>query len=353
MTPLKWIMQEAGLDNPHGDIGNRIPPGYIQMPATIEFDNGAIRWQLIGHEAREPIRPHDLILHHFQALLDAKPPDIVKFARKHGVLGLNENAEIPGFYPNLVCGLEPIEKWRTLASRVRSILELAATLETDKDVRPEHIAGYPAPPCRVHKTSLMATFFHSKFSYVCPVPDCSEVMEYRGGPISGGLELEILSVPHGENAKEKYFWRRKPFPADQKMRRRIASECLDSTISEWLFLFPSAMALERTTGGGLELAIDYRFGLLSVIALQLLQVVARRSVYFCAECKNPFIRLGGPKSERRPKSGVNSFCKQCGHRAAVRQAAAKYRAANRARHAAAASHADANQDADAPPELIL
>jgi DNA-directed RNA polymerase subunit RPC12/RpoP len=99
--------------------------------------------------------------------------------------------------------------------------------------------------------------------------------------------------------------------------------------------------------------MNYRFGLLSVIALQLLQAVARRAVYFCAECKNPFIRLGGPKSERRPKSGVNSFCKQCGHRAAVRQAAAKYRAANRARHAAAASHADANQDADAPPELIL
>ena len=61
-------------------------------------------------------------------------------------------------------------------------------------------------------------------------------------------------------------------------------------------------------------------GLLSVIAFQLMQVVARETVYFCSECKNPFVRYGGSNLERKPRDDQDRFCERCGRPAVLRRA---------------------------------
>src|ERR1039457_6494993 len=137
-----------------------------------------------------------------------------------------------------------------------------------------------------------------------PLPECSVVQAFTGyGPIStwaademndsrhvcfDGSRLTALEGEHQPaHAEREYFWRQRPFPAEtnKKGRAKIAWECLNQVLDEWLFEFPCTFAISG--GPGFELQLDYRFGLLSVIALQLVQVVAGRAVFFCAECQKP------------------------------------------------------------------
>jgi hypothetical protein len=69
--------------------------------------------------------------------------------------------------------------------------------------------------------------------------------------------------------------------------------------------------MQRSATGEIEPALEYRFGLLSAIALQLMQMVARKSVHMCSECKNPFIRSGGSNAERKPRADRDEFCDAC------------------------------------------
>jgi hypothetical protein len=116
-----------------------------------------------------------------------------------------------------------------------------------------------------------------------------------------------------------YFWQGKPFPAEKKKRLAIAQDCLDWTMEDWLFRFPSTIAMQRDAGV-LEAKVAYSRGLLSALAMQLMQTAARRSVHLCSECREPFVRhggSGGSATERKPRADRDEFCDACRERGAI------------------------------------
>jgi hypothetical protein len=344
-----------------------LTPGSILIPGVIDLtgDGDAIRWTS-ERTAPRLTTPGPDVLRRFSELFDAESGKILLFARQHGVLGLTEDGSLPDT-PNIVDGLEPLERWRGLASQVRSIQNLAAILQTDGDIKPEHIAGEPPPICsRGHSPTRMrfrdpedfcsheAQTLRRGLFCVCPI--CYDVKPNESfGAISPWASVELQAfVPDDADfqtvdgkkqytgtAPTGYFWHGKPFPMQNSERLRIAQTCLDWTIQDWLSRFPSTIAMERETvfeakrgrhglfeaklGGELEAKLEYRFGLLSAIALQLMQVVARKSVHICSECKEPFIKRGGSKTERRPRADRDEFCEQCKKTGAVDRRADKRR----------------------------
>jgi hypothetical protein len=314
----------AGMTNPRGRLGNPIPPGSVWVPGVIRLDpaNGALSWEGLGGK---PVKPPEDLIQFFAELFRAQPAGLIDFAKRYGVLGLSEDAQIP-WEPNFVRGIEPVEKWRSLASEVRSILHLAAMLHAGENVHPEDIAGDP-PTCPIHNIKMLAALRLPTVSYMCPRPDCSESRPFQAcyGPISERAAIEFQIIPAGVDPNTRNcFWSNNagvmvPFPVDKKKRSKIAQQWLDMTLDDWLFRFPSTISVERSSGE-LELRLDYRFGLLSVIAMQLMQAVARRAIYFCSACKEPFVRHGGSNMERRPKAGMDRFCDNCGRPAAVLRA---------------------------------
>ena len=288
--------------------------------------------------------------------------------------------------PNMVAGLEPLERWRELASQVRSILRLAALLYQGTYINPEHIVGEAPPSCgRGHlKQEMHVPRFSSKgLCYVCPI--CLDVQPNESfGPISQSVSSAFLPVPPGRTARDEElfqedlrchqvaqmsrrgksyasaqeqfqetvldprkhqiarateaakdappgcFWRGQSFPEEKRKRERIAQTCLDQTIEDWLFRFPSTLAMVRQVGE-MNVTLEYRFGLLSAIALQLMQAVARKSVHLCSECKNPFVRHGRSKIERKPRADRNAFCNRCRAAGAISRRADDHRRENRTR----------------------
>jgi hypothetical protein len=327
-----------------------LPPGTIFVPGTIELvcDGDAIHWALQASKRGAPsckqaLPPPDL-LSSFWKLFDAQPGRILMFARQNGVLGLTEEGppkpegypDPPHFpeTPNRISGLEPLETWRALASQVRSILKLAAYLLQKKDIKPEHIAGEPPPRCsRDHPEQRMwvPSFSSKGLCYVCP--SCLNVQPNESyGPIGRWAADTLQTLPEGtpaplpgEPSPSGYFWGEteshesipggakwmtRPFPKEQDKRAHIARTCLDQTVQDWLFRFPSTITMERNAGE-LDAKVEYRFGLLSAIALQLMQAIARKSVHLCSECKKPFISPSGSETERKPRADRDQFCDAC------------------------------------------
>jgi transposase-like protein len=277
----------ADMTGGNSRIGNQIPPGQIVRPAFVELQTGpagaALCWTNLTAPCDWVTPPNDLV-HSFTELADATPAKILKFAKRYGVLGLDREANMPEA-PNIVEGIEPIEFWKSLAARVRSILRLGARVENAEDIRPEEVAA---------------------------------VSQYLMNALSAGPPMKS-TLPH--DPPSEWFWNGKPFPTKRDARARIARTCLDWELAAWLQKFSSTLAPTRNRKSGeIEIELSYRFGLLSVIALQLLQAIARRAVYICSACKHPFVRAGGSNDERKPKASYERFCDNCGRHAAVRKA---------------------------------
>jgi len=265
----------AEMNTPQGRLGNPIPPGTVPIPSRIELEGDAIIWGLDPWAKRQtkPKKPPDDLVQEFARLADATPGEILDFARRYGVLGMDESQSFPG-QPNFFEGIEPIERWRTMAREVSGLLKVAASLQNNALIDVDTIRAVS----------------------------------------ENALTLNALQPGI-------WFWMEKPFPPGKEKRAAIARRILDERIRfDWLRRFPSILSFERDTNGDMNLVVDHLFGLLSLIGLQVMQAVARKSVYFCSSCKLPFVRHGGSKMERRPKTGMERFCEQCGRAGALRLA---------------------------------
>jgi hypothetical protein len=299
---FKELLERAAITNTKGRIGNPTP-GYVFVPGEVEFDPGlgVIQWNLSDGKEVKP--PEDLI-DSFAALFDQQPAKILTFAKRYGVLGLNSEGVMPE--RRWLSGNEPIVDWRSISSRIRSILRLAAMLDNGEPIIHEStLAKLAAMPRR----DLQLGVPIPKFVIGDPTTSGDDV---RFGEMANYIEMIVMLSILDEG--------RAP---NQKKMSLIGRHCLDMTVAAWLRRFPTKIATEGGHGR-MEVALEHG-GLLSVISLQLLQAVCRRSIYICSECKTPFVRHGGSKMERRPKTGMDRFCDQCGRRAAVRRADARRR----------------------------
>src|SRR6266851_3324021 len=99
----------GGMMAANGRIGNPIPPGFVPIPEIIEIKDGTVLCWRVETNFKLAKPPDDLV-QAFAELTDAEPDQILAFASRYGVLGLDENAELPK-EPNLIAGIEPIEAW--------------------------------------------------------------------------------------------------------------------------------------------------------------------------------------------------------------------------------------------------
>jgi hypothetical protein len=330
---FKESLDIAEMTNTEGRIGNPAPAGYVAVPDNLALDTpDAIKWSFNAPgddgvcEKTKIISPPEKLLDEFKDLVDKSPKEILDFAKRFGVLGLNEFGYMPAetekwdslerdtetegwehlteWLDSDGCaeaavsswGTEPIAEWRSFSLRARSILQLAAALNNKETVK---IIDPPLTPLFAPGEGGLPRTRHT----------------VGGGALTWRLGETIRS--RFKNAAHI-----KGRPTSRKENNLIGRDVLDLCLDSWLEHFPTAISVDRVSGE-LVLVLEYRRGLLSVIALQLLQAVARKSIYLCSECKNPFIRHGGSKLKRRPKTGMDRFCDPCGKdgtKAALRRA---------------------------------
>jgi len=287
-------MQLAGIATGGGGIGNQIPPGRIPVPSHVELvSEGLIHWKLLTESPKftlpKFVPPPPDLLQAFIELREASDPNIREFVRRHGALGLAKDGEFPK-HPNLVEGFEPISRWRSIANEVTAILEIAAAVDDHQPTGGKDPLEHKIAPEEIRAMG---------------------VFELQEGKM----------YPDSERSPNGWYLGALPFPNNRKEVAEIARRCMDHRLEDYLYRFPSQLAFRRAPRSGeIELEIRHTWGLPSVLALQLVAAVAKKAIYFCAQCKQPFVRAGGSNEERKPRSGSNTFCDRCGRSASVRLA---------------------------------
>ena len=207
---------------------------------------------------------------------DESGKDVLRFAKKWGVLLLCKTHQLPFTHPVFnpefafskdswkTCDVddvrtirhaqgrplncEPIAAWRALASKATGTLQLAAQLRNNREI---------------------GTYYEARDDLIDRINWWLE--------LGGGLKLVLA-----ESDKVKEQW-------------------------------PS----------GLEVQIDHRGFLINILAAQIwMAATATDGMMTCAACARPF--FAGPA--KRPRTGRRAFCEDCGHKAAARFAARDYRA---------------------------
>lgn len=138
---------EVPLTTADGDLSRKVLTAQWIVPARVDLEDGALRWELHGepgeiagypfYEAVPSSTPID-VLDRFCALAEGSDEQIVGFARRWGLLSLPTDAE--GFY--LRRGVEDLAAWRTLASDVLTALEVTKLLRDGQRPAEEHWAAF-------------------------------------------------------------------------------------------------------------------------------------------------------------------------------------------------------------------
>jgi hypothetical protein len=303
--------QEAGFETYEGLLDRKVPPGRLWPPDDIALDDGdELFWTRFPDESCRSVEPSPGMLSEFVRLDHAPSEQILAYATKWGILGLDQNGEFLEQKRkdlDYQFGSEPISAWRNHAAQVRRALNLAAKIEgvdvPDSDWRDEYIdvilKGAGGPP-----------FFRPYY-----------------------LQQVLLNryVNHWMREGEVHF-RLSP-PRDyyfNKIRQRAG----------WEF---DPSVLEK--GPQYSLQVVYGRGLFGALALQVcLAVTKSHGLYLCSGCGYPYLRgaewrdreSGYPEqletkrrnlTRRRPKKTTANYCEDCvNNRIPQKRAKAKYRA---------------------------
>lgn len=258
MSQEDW--QRAGLTNLNsGKVETRIPPGRVLVPGSIELEADCLVWHMAPDGSQWPreVRPSDTLLNAFVRLADAPPEGILRFARTHGVLGLDASDQVAS---ELAFGREPIERWRSLSARARSVLNVAAA-----------------------------------------------VQQGNRGSI-GDWEILIPVWARHPDHKNNTF----PPATMPSARSELAR-----AISDWMRIGRVSFGIEwNRPRKQWQTEIDFA-GMFNALALQLMLAVAGMDLFLCDGCHLPY---GRSKTKKRPKAGWLNFCEECGRTEAVRQA---------------------------------
>lgn len=285
------------------------------VPPRILLEREALLWS-VGpkgyHECRRET-PSAGLLEQFVRLVDAPADRILTFSRRFGMLGVKKPRDKPkpeewrvlnkrygsdyGYsvletpsYGRGMCGGEPVKNWRFWAEKFSAALEIGVSLSHDKygDARTWH------------------TIFEGEY-----LP-----------PIKGSYVL-----PEGVTDRDVFKETRGEFYTQ---------------IESWLTLGDVSLRLDYE-GKGLMFATDTLF---SGLVLQLASSLCGSGGFaICACCAKPYAPV------RQPTPATRHYCKECGRRAAVRDAVRDFRARRRLTFSRPENHRAFDDRADTDAEM--
>jgi len=300
-----------------------------RLPRELQVDDTFLRWDR-RPEQDVLVRPSGKILEDFVKLADAPPEHILAYGEQWGPLWLCEHGvhwrlHGPECYPRTdpdagkwwCWDREYLDHWRKLAAEARAVLKIAQALNSGELRDIDDWKAIPGQSERIQRL----------FTPLDEVQWISEGTEKaHEAQVQAGADLELLEQLDGrlaqqERASEDYLspdeacrWEREPGAATVDIHRRLLALVLEGWLARTGVepaMFADRDKLSVRLGGD---------GLYGALAIQLLFNVCRTDgLAVCTSCGAPYV------PGRKPRRDRNPYCPDCGRKAAVRDAAARYR----------------------------
>jgi len=143
MDDLQKEMELAGISRVDGGLTRPLPLGAVAIPGVIEMvgegTDARLEWAWYGPEQSGVDQPSVVdettgLLDEFIRLERASDGRTLEFARRWGVLRLCKDHGEPATHhpPCQESGVEPLDTWRRVSRRARTILAIAAALHQKK-----------------------------------------------------------------------------------------------------------------------------------------------------------------------------------------------------------------------------
>jgi hypothetical protein len=269
------------IDRPNHLADRRVPHGEIFIPGKIWIEGDALKWQSDFDNCKHR-KPAGSILQQFITLRRSEDSGIEGFAKRWGPLRYDP----AGQSVDADHGSEPLAYWRFLSHRAYAVLNCAAELKDGISAAEKHLG--------LISTRQESTEWNPSLAQP----------EFFGFPNWARREIDLDAMKWGAAR-----WGKK-LGADD-MRGVLAGE-----LTFWLERFPPQLAMSWNRPKNWHLEIRYRGRVLPAIALQLALTVSGGDLYVCDGCHEPYIRAG----RRRPNSGQQNYCNDCGLDEARRKA---------------------------------
>lgn len=265
----------AGFTDALSRIRKTVRAGEVRVPAQIDLsdDGSHIVWDYSDPRAKKAdtkwVNPKPELLNQFALLWQRSPGAIVQFARKWGVLYLDEQGR--PCRPTGICPRnEPIAAWRHFSRRAYAVLNIAASLAQNRVGAEEDWKALPPVRIKEFGSELAQRWFG-----------------FRVWAEHGGTE---------------YISRSGRSPRQLEVERSF----LFAETTLWLKLGGVGFIL-MPEDHGWQLSIDYNGFLLAAVAVQLALTLADiDNLYTCSGCGVPYVRR-----KKSPKPGQANFCEQC------------------------------------------
>lgn len=327
----------GAIEDPFHILDHYVDSLEWQLPRELWLDGTSLRFDARPQPGKL-VRPGPGMLEEFVKLVDARDQAILKYARKWGPLWLCSHRRYWQHDP-LACRpvassderyytrWEPLEYWRDFAKEARATLRIARKLNTGEAADPE---DWQAIPARYERMDAMFIRW-DELQWV--QPEDERIHEaYLLDDDFEQLERTMIELKEEQRARPEYA------SPDDAWQWETVADGATPDIHERLL----SMVLDRwVERGGVKLSVfrqnDRRAirlaggGLIGALAVQLVFDVCRTDgLAVCTSCGTPYLP---PK--RRPRRDQNPYCSDCGLKAAMRDAAARYRKTEKYREARA------------------
>jgi hypothetical protein len=261
-------LELGGMVTEHGRVGRPIDADAVLKPdrARMRLDD---QNAALLYDTRAPLLEdvhRPELLDAFVGLKDASPTQILEFARTYGTLAINSIRE-EGLYA------EPLTLWHEYIGRASATLSIASRVHQKQNSEPkdwEHLRPWWW--------------------------EGWDAIQKRKDPTARRRAVERLQL-------------------EDVMNRWL-------TIAEIRPVFSWRSGIGFTNLNGVD---EGNVTMLGALALQLVLAVKRaKAILTCDGCGNTYTREG-----RQPAKGRRNYCKNCGIKAARRDAQARFRAARR------------------------
>lgn len=309
----RLIWDLAGITDIHGSVDRPADIEVVRVPTEIDLDGDRLVWTW-SQDAYRTVRPDDRMLTQFVKLDDASDEQILRYARRWGVLEICRH-NVPRTHKPLGPSLtdapdpvewceslgwpkdarwEPLEAWRHFAGQARALLNIVAQLR----------AGKPARYEDWNAVAQGARTYHGRVA---------------------GIEAELREVTIGR----EYAWDGSNLPP---RKRRIREERIKrdkplngewarvtGLVNDWMDLGNIRPRL-YTEDGRVAVRLGGGETLFGALAVQLALAISRTDgLAICSACGAPYLPV------RRPSLNRRHYCPDCSKWGAWRDAARDYR----------------------------
>jgi hypothetical protein len=323
-----------------------------RLPGELWLDGSSLAWDA-RPDPDAIVRPGPAMLEGFVKLADAKDEAILRYAREWGPLWLCRHGQywqhdrmecrpVPLSDEHWYTRWEDLQTWRDLAKEARAALRIARKLNAGGLGDP---VDWKAIPGRYERMDAMFIRWdelqwideHSERLHEAVIAD-ETLAQFEAAALE--LRTEERSCPDYLSPDNAWKWEVEPGGATVEIHERLLSMVLDKWVERG-GVRPSVFLRDERRSirlGG--------YGLLGALAVQLVFDVCRTDgLAVCSSCGTPYLP---PK--RRPRQDRNSYCPDCGLKAALRDAASRYRQTAKYREARARRRAH-RPGAEQEPEV--